>query len=137
MRFQQTTGPVTAKGVEDTALYLYHRLVSLNEVSVDPGRYGEPVGAFHEKNEQRLLRWPESLICTSTHDTKRGEDVRARVSVLTEVPALWGAHVRHWRMIARRLKQVVDGRPAPDRDDEYLLYQTLIGAWPADPDDNL
>jgi len=132
MRLQQTTGPVTAKGVEDTALYLYHRLVSLNEVGADPARYGEPAGAFHERNGQRLLRWPESLICTSTHDTKRGEAMRARVNVLSEVPAAWGVHVRRWRMIARRLKRMVDGHPAPDKDDEYLLYQTLVGAWPAD-----
>jgi (1->4)-alpha-D-glucan 1-alpha-D-glucosylmutase len=134
MRFQQTTGPVTAKGVEDTALYSYHRLVSLNEVGADPARYGEPQEAFHEKNAQRLLRWPDSLICTSTHDTKRGEDVRARINVLSEVPEAWAAHVRHWRMIGRRCKSMVDGHPAPDRNDEYLLYQTLVGAWPTEED---
>ena len=130
MRFQQTTGPVTAKGVEDTALYVYNRLVSLNEVGGEPARYGESVAAFHEKNARRLERWPDSLVCTSTHDTKRGEDVRARISVLSEVPAAWAAHVRRWRMIGRRFKREVDGRVAPDRNDEYLLYQTLIGAWP-------
>jgi (1->4)-alpha-D-glucan 1-alpha-D-glucosylmutase len=133
MRFQQTTGPVTAKGVEDTALYVYNRLVSLNEVGGEPARYGESVAAFHEKNARRLERWPDSLVCTSTHDTKRGEDVRARISVLSEVPAAWAAHVRRWRMIGRRFKREVDGRAAPDRNDEYLLYQTLVGAWP-DPD---
>src|SRR5262249_14783856 len=132
MRFQQTSGPVTAKGVEDTALYLYHRLVSLNEVGRDPGHWGEPVGAFHEKNARRLTRWPESLTCTSTHDTKRGEDVRARINVLSEVPTAWAVQVRHWRMIGRRLKRLVDGRLAPDRNDEYLLYQTLVGAWPTE-----
>jgi (1->4)-alpha-D-glucan 1-alpha-D-glucosylmutase len=130
MRFQQTTGPVTAKGVEDTALYVYNRLVSLNEVGGEPARYGESVAAFHEKNARRLERWPDSLVCTSTHDTKRGEDVRARISVLSEVPAAWAAHVRRWRMIGRRFKREMDGRVAPDRNDEYLLYQTLIGAWP-------
>jgi (1->4)-alpha-D-glucan 1-alpha-D-glucosylmutase len=130
MRFQQTTGPVTAKGVEDTALYVYNRLVSLNEVGGDPARYGESVSAFHEKNARRLERWPESLTATSTHDTKRGEDVRARISVLSEVPAAWAAHVRRWRMIGRRFKSQVDGHAAPDRNDEYLLYQTLVGAWP-------
>ncbi len=135
MRFQQTTGPVTAKGVEDTALYLYTRLVSLNEVGGDPARYGEPVAAFHEKNTERLERWPESLVCTSTHDTKRGEDVRARINLLSEVPDIWGAHVRRWRAIARRWKRDVDGRAAPDRNDEYLLYQTLVGAWPARDED--
>lgn len=131
MRFQQTTGPVTAKGVEDTALYVYNRLVSLNEVGGDPGRYGEPVASYHEKNARRLLRWPDSLVCTATHDTKRGEDVRARISVLSEVPAAWAAHVRRWRMINRRFKRELEGRAAPDRNDEYLLYQTLIGVWPA------
>jgi (1->4)-alpha-D-glucan 1-alpha-D-glucosylmutase len=131
MRFQQTTGPVTAKGVEDTALYRYNRLVSLNEVGSEPARYGESVTAFHEKNARRLDRWTDSLICTSTHDTKRGEDVRARISVLSEVPAEWAVHVRRWRMIGRRLKREVEGCAAPDRNDEYLLYQTLVGAWPA------
>jgi (1->4)-alpha-D-glucan 1-alpha-D-glucosylmutase len=135
MRFQQTTGPVTAKGVEDTALYLYNRLISLNEVGGDPARYGEPLAAFHEKNARRLERWPDSLICTATHDTKRDEDVRARISVLSEVPAAWAAHVRRWRMINRRLKRELDGQAAPDRNDEYLLYQTLVGAWPAEDSD--
>ena len=135
MRFQQTTGPVTAKGVEDTALYLYNRLISLNEVGGDPARYGEPLAAFHEKNARRLERWPDSLICTATHDTKRGEDVRARISVLSEVPAAWAAHVRRWRMINRRFKEELDGQAAPDRNDEYLLYQTLVGAWPAEDGD--
>ena len=135
MRFQQTTGPVTAKGVEDTALYRYHRLVSLNEVGGDPARYGEPVASFHEKNARRRERWPDSLACTSTHDTKRGEDVRARISVLSEIPEVWVSHVRRWRTINRRFKRDVDGRSAPDRNDEYLLYQTLVGAWPARDDD--
>ena len=135
MRFQQTTGPVTAKGVEDTALYLYNRLISLNEVGGDPARYGEPLAAFHDKNARRLERWPDSLICTATHDTKRGEDVRARISVLSEVPAAWAAHVRRWRMMNRRLKQELDGQAEPDRNDEYLLYQTLVGAWPAEDGD--
>ena len=133
MRFQQTTGPVTAKGVEDTALYIYNRLVSLNEVGSDPARFGEPVPAFHEKNARRLARWPQSLLATSTHDTKRGEDVRARISVLSEIPAEWGIRARRWRAIAQRWKREVDGQAAPDRNDEYLLYQTLVGAWPAEP----
>lgn len=134
MRFQQTTGPVTAKGVEDTAFYVYHRLVSLNEVGGDPARYGEAVATFHEKNSRRRERWPDSLLCTSTHDTKRGEDVRARISVLSEVPGPWAAHVRRWRMVNRRFKRDLDGRAAPDRNDEYLLYQTLVGAWPTQGD---
>jgi (1->4)-alpha-D-glucan 1-alpha-D-glucosylmutase len=133
LRFQQTTGPVTAKGVEDTAFYVYNRLVSLNEVGSDPARFGEPVPAFHEKNARRLARWPQSLLATGTHDTKRGEDVRARINVLSEIPGEWGAQVRRWRALARRWKREVDGQAAPDRNDEYLLYQTLVGAWPAEP----
>ncbi|MGH7396869.1 MAG: malto-oligosyltrehalose synthase [Candidatus Rokuibacteriota bacterium] len=135
MRFQQTTGPVTAKGVEDTAFYVYNRLVSLNEVGGDPARYGESAAVFHDKNAARLARWPESLVATATHDTKRGEDVRARINVLSEVPAAWAAEVRRWRALARRFKVQVDGRAAPDANDEYLLYQTLVGAWPARDED--
>jgi (1->4)-alpha-D-glucan 1-alpha-D-glucosylmutase len=130
MRFQQTTGPVTAKGLEDTAFYVYNRLVSLNEVGGDPARYGEPVASFHDKNARRGERWPDSLVCTSTHDTKRGEDVRARINVLSEVPAAWAAHVRRWRILNRRFKRDAGHQAAPDRNDEYLLYQTLVGVWP-------
>jgi (1->4)-alpha-D-glucan 1-alpha-D-glucosylmutase len=135
MRFQQTTGPVTAKGVEDTAFYVYNRLVSLNEVGGDPARYGESPTVFHDKNAARLARWPESLVATATHDTKRGEDVRARINVLSEVPAAWAAEVRRWRALARRFKVDVDGRAAPDANDEYLFYQTLVGAWPTREED--
>ncbi|HZP36268.1 MAG TPA: malto-oligosyltrehalose synthase [Methylomirabilota bacterium] len=135
MRFQQTTGPITAKGVEDTAFYRYHRLVSLNEVGGDPARFGETVATFHERNARRLERWPESMLATSTHDTKRGEDVRARIDVLSEVPAAWAAEARRWRGIARRWRREVDGHAAPDANDEYLLYQTLVGAWPARDED--
>ncbi len=137
MRFEQTTGPVTAKGVEDTSLYIYNRLVSLNEVGSDPARFGEPAAAFHEKNARRLARWPQSLLSTSTHDTKRGEDVRARINVLSEIPAEWGSGVRRWRAIGQRWKREIDGETAPDRNDEYLLYQTLVGAWPAESEPDL
>ena len=130
MRFQQTTGPVTAKGVEDTALYRYNRLVSLNEVGGDPARFGEPVSAFHERSAERLARWPETLLATSTHDTKRGEDVRARIHVLSEIPRDWRAQVGRWGRLNRRKKVVVGGQLAPDRNEEYLLYQTLVGTWP-------
>ncbi|HKW94026.1 MAG TPA: malto-oligosyltrehalose synthase [Methylomirabilota bacterium] len=135
MRFQQTTGPVTAKGVEDTAFYVYNRLVSLNEVGGDPTRYGEPAAVFHERNAARLARWPESMLSTATHDTKRGEDVRARIDVLSEVPATWAAEVRRWRALARRWKRPAAALLAPDSNDEYLLYQTLVGAWPARDED--
>ncbi len=130
MRFQQTTGPVTAKGVEDTALYRYNRLISLNEVGGDPARFGEPVAAFHEQNAERLARWPETLLATSTHDTKRSEDVRARIHVLSEIPREWRVQVGRWSRLNKRKKVVVNGRPAPDRNEEYLLYQTLVGSWP-------
>jgi (1->4)-alpha-D-glucan 1-alpha-D-glucosylmutase len=113
MRVQQLTGPVTAKGVEDTALYRHPRLVSLNEVGGDPARFGEPLAAFHDKNAERGRRWPGSLLATATHDTKRGEDVRARIDVLSEVPAEWQDAARRWRRVGRRLKQAVDGEPAP------------------------
>jgi (1->4)-alpha-D-glucan 1-alpha-D-glucosylmutase len=129
-RFQQATGPVMAKGVEDTAFYRYHRLVSLNEVGGDPARFGEAVAAFHGRNATRQGRWPGSLLATSTHDTKRGEDVRARIDVLSEIPAEWHARVRRWRRLARRFKRPVAGALAPARNEEYLLYQTLVGAWP-------
>ncbi|HVQ77024.1 MAG TPA: malto-oligosyltrehalose synthase [Candidatus Binatia bacterium] len=132
MRFQQTTGPVTAKGVEDTAFYRYHRLVSLNEVGSDPARFGEAPSAFHARNAERLRRWPQSLLATATHDTKRGEDVRARIDVLSEIPRQWQEAVRRWHLLTRRLRREVDGRAAPDRNDEYLLYQTAVGAWPLD-----
>jgi (1->4)-alpha-D-glucan 1-alpha-D-glucosylmutase len=139
MRFQQTTGPVTAKGVEDTAFYRYNRLVSLNEVGGDPARFGTAPAAFHERNAVRLAHWPDSLLATSTHDTKRGEDVRCRIDVLSEIPREWQEAVRRWHLWTRGLRREVEGRATPDRNDEYLLYQTLVGAWPgpaADPIDD-
>lgn len=136
MKFQQTTSPVTAKGVEDTAFYLYNRLVSLNEVGGDPQQFGVPPALFHKRMRERQARWPCSLSATATHDTKRGEDVRARIDVLSELPQEWRARVTRWSRLTRRLKAEVDGRPAPDRNEEYLLYQTLVGAWPLTPPDD-
>jgi (1->4)-alpha-D-glucan 1-alpha-D-glucosylmutase len=133
MRFQQMTGPVMAKGVEDTAFYVYNRLVSLNEVGGHPERFGVPVAAFHRQNAQRLRRWPHSLLTTSTHDAKRSEDVRARINVLSEMPGEWQDAVSRWSRLNARHKTVVDDQAAPDRNDEYLLYQTLLGAWPLEP----
>lgn len=133
MKFQQTTSPVTAKGVEDTAFYRYHRLVSLNEVGGDPRRFGIPVGDFHGRMQERQRSWPWSLSATATHDTKRGEDVRARINVLSELPREWSSLVNRWSRLNRRYKSDVEGQGAPDRNDEYLLYQTLIGAWPLKP----
>jgi (1->4)-alpha-D-glucan 1-alpha-D-glucosylmutase len=132
-RFQQLTAPVTAKGVEDTAAYRYNRLVSLNEVGGDPDQFGISVEEFHRHCVARQEQWPHGLSATATHDTKRGEDVRARIHVLSELPRDWRAAVRRWHRQNRRQLGRVDDHAAPDRNDEYLLYQTLIGAWPLAP----
>lgn len=132
-KFQQVTGPVMAKGVEDTTFYIYNRLVSLNEVGGDPERFGTTPAAFHQQNLVRQTHWPQALLATATHDTKRGEDVRARINVLSEMPEEWKARLSLWSRWNKRKKQVVDGMPAPSRNDEYLLYQTLLGAWPFEP----
>ncbi|HZS11212.1 MAG TPA: malto-oligosyltrehalose synthase, partial [Nitrospirales bacterium] len=130
MRFQQTTSPVTAKGIEDTALYIYNRLVSLNEVGGNPEQFGIAVATFHERMLERQARWPWSLSATSTHDTKRSEDVRARLNVISEFPGEWKTAVSRWSKQNKRFKTELDGHFVPDRNEEYLLYQTLIGAWP-------
>jgi (1->4)-alpha-D-glucan 1-alpha-D-glucosylmutase len=130
MRFQQITGPVMAKGVEDTAFYIYNRLVSLNEVGGMPERFGTPVETFHGQNIERIKFWPHALIASSTHDTKRSEDVRARINVLSEIPEEWRRRVIFWRRVNKKRKMVVDTRTVPDRNEEYLLYQTLVGVWP-------
>ena len=130
MKFQQFTGPIAAKALEDTAFYRYTRLLSLNEVGGDPSRFGTTITAFHHLNEERAKLWPHTMVTTATHDTKRGEDVRARINVLTELPAEWGRRLRRWSALNRRAKSEVDGAPVPSPDDEYLFYQTLVGAWP-------
>jgi (1->4)-alpha-D-glucan 1-alpha-D-glucosylmutase len=132
MRFQQITGPVTAKGFEDTALYRFNRLVSLNEVGGDPSRFGVSLAEFHAENAARLRRSPHGLSATATHDTKRGEDVRARVNVLSEIPDEWRRRVAVWQRLNRRHRSMVDGAAVPGANTEYLIYQTLIGAWPID-----
>jgi (1->4)-alpha-D-glucan 1-alpha-D-glucosylmutase len=131
MRFQQITGPVMAKGVEDTTFYIYNRLTSLNEVGGMPERFGTPLETFHGQNIERSKFWPHALIATSTHDTKRSEDVRARINVLSEIPAEWKRRLLSWSRMNRRKKVLVDGRRVPERNEEYLLYQTLLGALPA------
>jgi (1->4)-alpha-D-glucan 1-alpha-D-glucosylmutase len=131
MRFQQLTGPVTAKGLEDTAFYNYNRLISLNEVGGDPGTFGTSVTKFHEHNARIARNWPHTLLATATHDTKRGEDARARINVLSEFPSEWGEALERWSNLNVDKKTNVDGEPAPSANDEYLFYQTLIGAWPA------
>lgn len=135
-KFQQITGPVAAKGTEDTALYIYNRLVSLNEVGSDPRVFGADPAAVHDWMARRRCDRPTALSATSTHDTKRGEDVRARLNVLSELPDLWKAMVAKWRAHNRRWKTEVDGRPAPGANEEYLLYQTLVGAWPLETDED-
>jgi (1->4)-alpha-D-glucan 1-alpha-D-glucosylmutase len=131
MRFQQLSAPVMAKGMEDTAFYLYNRLASLNEVGADPRRFATSVAAFHRANAHRAEHWPHAMLATSTHDSKRSEDVRARIDVLSELPAEWRLHVSRWRRFHRPRRRKRDEFEAPTRNDEYLLYQTLIGAWPA------
>jgi (1->4)-alpha-D-glucan 1-alpha-D-glucosylmutase len=134
MRWQQFSGPIMAKGHEDTALYIYNRIVSVNDVGGEPAELGLDVAVFHARNALQLAEWPHALNTTSTHDTKRSEDVRARINVLSEMPAEWDARVERWRAWNARHKREVDGQPAPDGNTEYLLYQTLIGAWPLDGD---
>jgi len=126
MRFQQLTGPAMAKGVEDTLFYCFNRLVALNEVGGAPGRFGVAPEAFHAWAADIGRRWPRTLLATSTHDTKRSEDVRARLVLLSELPERWADAVRRWVAMNERHRR--DGRP--DRNAEYLLYQTLVGAWP-------
>lgn len=130
MRFQQITGPIMAKGLEDTVFYIYNRLISLNEVGGSPDRFGTSLETFHGKNIERLKFWPHALIATSTHDTKRSEDVRARINVLSEIPDEWRKRLIQWRRLNKKNKPVVDGQRVPDLNEEYHLYQTLIGAWP-------
>ena len=132
-KFQQITSPVAAKGIEDTALYAYNRLLSLNEVGADPTCFGLDPSAVHAWLGERQRQWPCALSTTSTHDTKRGEDVRARINVLSEIPDAWKAAALKWRMLNRRFKTDVGGALAPDPNEEYLLYQTLVGVWPFDP----
>jgi len=131
LKFQQLTGPVMAKGVEDTICYVYNRFISVNEVGGNPGSFGVSVEEFHQGNRKRAELWPGALLTTSTHDTKRSEDVRMRLDVLSEMPRPWAAQVMRWRRINRaKRKTIDDGHIVPDHNEEYLLYQTLAGTWP-------
>jgi len=132
MRFQQFTGPVMAKGFEDTLLYVYNRFLSLNEVGGDPRAFGLSLDQFHRFNELRARNWPYAMSATSTHDSKRGEDVRARLNVLSEIPDRWQQAVTRWAQMNEPHKQMAGDVLAPHRNDEYLLYQTLVGALPFD-----
>lgn len=126
MRFQQLSGPVMAKGGEDTAFYQYNRLVCLNEVGSDPGQFGVSLQHYHEEMSERARSFPRAMLCTSTHDTKRSEDVRARLAVISEMPSRWAEAVWSWSTMADRHRT----EQWPDRNLEYLIYQTLAGAWP-------
>lgn len=130
MKFQQITAPITAKGIEDTSLYRFNRLTSLNEVGGEPEAYGSTVRAFHADSQHRARFWPHEMLSTSTHDTKRSEDVRARINVLSEMTQPWRKTLERWARLNRMRKREVEGQPAPSLNDEYLLYQTLIGTWP-------
>ena len=130
MRWQQFTGPIMAKGYEDTSLYVYNRLVSMNEVGGNPSSAGVSVNAFHGRFETAAGRWPHAMNTTSTHDTKRSEDVRARINVLSEIPEEWEKRLLLWSRQNAPRKRVVGGVETPDPVEEILLYQTLLGAWP-------
>jgi (1->4)-alpha-D-glucan 1-alpha-D-glucosylmutase len=132
-KFQQVTAPVMAKGLEDTAFYIYNRLLPLNEVGGDPARFGIVPEVLHRAMQQRRERWPRSLSPLSTHDSKRSEDVRARLDVLSEMPAKWRACVERWARLNDVHRVVVEDESVPDSNEEYLLYQTLVGAWPLEP----
>lgn len=134
LQWQQFTGPVMAKGLEDTASYVYNCLVSLNEVGGDSLREKPPcdVQAFHAFNQERLTKWPHTMNATSTHDTKRSEDVRARINVLSEIVKVWLPRLHRWNKWNRPYKTVLYGRPVPDANEESLLYQMMLGAWPLD-----
>jgi (1->4)-alpha-D-glucan 1-alpha-D-glucosylmutase len=134
-KFQQVTSPVMAKGLEDTAFYIYNRLISLNEVGGNPGRFGTDPALVHAYLKERQQHWPYALSPLSTHDTKRSEDVRARLNVLSEMPQQWSECLTRWARLNEKHKLRIDGEDfaAPDRNEECLLYQTLVGAWPIEP----
>lgn len=132
MKLQQYTGPVQAKGLEDTAFYRYNLLLSLNEVGGDPSTVGRSVDKFHDANVRRLTEWPYEMLATTTHDTKLSEDVRARINILSEIPDEWGREASKWMRLNKVHRTIVDGEPAPDRNDEYRFYQAIVGVWPAE-----
>lgn len=132
IRFQQYTGPVMAKGAEDTAFYRFNRFIALNEVGGNPGEFGIGLAAFHNANAERAKRWPHGMLGTATHDTKRGEDTRARLAVLSEMPDEWNRQVQTWSRILRARGGDLERKAPPDRNDEYLFYQLLTGTWPVE-----
>jgi len=135
MKFQQYSSPVMAKAVEDTTFYQYNRLISLNEVGSDLRRFGVSLAAFHRENQERARRWPHALLASSTHDSKRSEDVRARISALSEMPDDWHRAISRWSKLTRNKRRKLGTARVPSRNDEYLLYQTLLGIWPFEAPD--
>jgi (1->4)-alpha-D-glucan 1-alpha-D-glucosylmutase len=131
LRFQQLTAPVMAKGFEDTALYRYSPLASLNEVGGEPDAFGISVEAFHQWNRERLAQWPDAMSGSSTHDTKRSEDTRARIGALSEIPEAWEQAIKRWCQLNSSARKKIEDSEVPDPNEEYLLYQTLVGIWPA------
>lgn len=130
MKLQQFSGPLTAKGIEDTLFYVYHRFLALNEVGGNPQHFGISLDKFHKYNQYRLGSWSHAMNATATHDTKRGEDVRARLNVISELPDEWEEKVKTWSELNRHHKMKIDAKLSPDRNDEYFLYQTLVGSFP-------
>jgi (1->4)-alpha-D-glucan 1-alpha-D-glucosylmutase len=136
LKLQQVSGPIAAKGVEDTAFYRYYPLASLNEVGGELDAGGLSAEDFHRLMHHRTATWPHALSASSTHDTKRSEEVRARLHVLSEMPGEWKDAVLLWRQMNKRWLQDVEGEPIPDANEEYLLYQSLVGTWPLEPMDD-
>jgi (1->4)-alpha-D-glucan 1-alpha-D-glucosylmutase len=136
LRFQQLSGPVTAKGIEDTAFYRDYPLLSLADVGGDPEGFGVSLETFHRRSRERRAAWPHTMLASSTHDTKRSEDVRARINALSECTDEWDQAIARWQRLNARHKSDVDGVEAPTANEEYLIYQTLVGAWPLDGSDN-
>ena len=133
VKFQQVTPPVTAKGLEDTAFYRFYPLASLNEVGGEPTIVGTTVEQFHRRVREQAARWPYGMSSTGTHDTKRGEDMRARLNVLSELPQEWEAAIERWKTLNAEARIELDRVPVPDANEEYLIYQTLVGTWPLEP----
>jgi (1->4)-alpha-D-glucan 1-alpha-D-glucosylmutase len=132
MRLQQFTGPLMAKGIEDTLFYVYNRFIGLNDVGGAPNHFGVSLKEFHDYNRYQQEHWPHTLNATSTHDTKRSEDVRSRLSVISELPEEWESEVKAWSALNASKKQVINEQAIPEANDEYFLYQTLVGAYPFD-----
>lgn len=136
MRLQQLSGPLMAKGIEDTLFYVYNRLISLNEVGGHPGKFGLAIADFHKFNQEQNSTWTHKMNATATHDTKRGEDARARLNVLSEIPEEWENQVETWSDINRSCKIDVRGKAVPAPNDEYFFYQTLVGSYPFNESEN-